>query len=256
MRGKVWLLNVWASWCVACRDEHPLLIEYAQVRSRADLRAQLQRQTRRCARMARRAGRSLHRERRRSRWPCRRSITESTARLKLMSSIKAARFVSNMLARDARRLVGKDPAAGPGIKSPGNIQMTRLRLFRLLLLCLLASVRDGAGAGGRSPSDDPVIEQRLAKLSKELRCLQCQNQTLADSPAGLAADLRREIREQMKAGKSDQGDHCVSHPALRRLHSVSTARHVHDLPALVWSFRLVARPACTCSSATSSNDAI
>ena len=54
------------------------------------------------------------------------------------------------------------------------------------------------------PSDDPVIEQRLANLSKELRCLQCQNQTLADSPAGLAADLRREIRIQMKAGKSDQ----------------------------------------------------
>jgi len=54
------------------------------------------------------------------------------------------------------------------------------------------------------PSDDPVIEQRLANLSKELRCLQCQNQTLADSPAGLAADLRREIRIQMKAGKSDK----------------------------------------------------
>jgi cytochrome c biogenesis protein CcmG/thiol:disulfide interchange protein DsbE len=30
MRGKVWLLNVWASWCVACRDEHPWLIEYAK----------------------------------------------------------------------------------------------------------------------------------------------------------------------------------------------------------------------------------
>ena len=30
MRGKVWLLNVWASWCVACRDEHPYLIEYAK----------------------------------------------------------------------------------------------------------------------------------------------------------------------------------------------------------------------------------
>src|ERR1041385_8307060 len=30
MRGKVWLLNVWASWCVSCRDEHPLLIDYAK----------------------------------------------------------------------------------------------------------------------------------------------------------------------------------------------------------------------------------
>ena len=33
MRGKVWLLNVWASWCVACRDEHPLLLQYAKTRS-------------------------------------------------------------------------------------------------------------------------------------------------------------------------------------------------------------------------------
>ena len=54
------------------------------------------------------------------------------------------------------------------------------------------------------PSGDPVIEKRLEKLSHELRCLQCQNQTLADSPSDLAADMRNEIREQMKAGKSDQ----------------------------------------------------
>jgi cytochrome c-type biogenesis protein CcmH len=53
------------------------------------------------------------------------------------------------------------------------------------------------------PSGDPVIEKRLENLSHELRCLQCQNQTLADSPSDLAADMRREIREQMKAGKSD-----------------------------------------------------
>src|SRR6476660_40694 len=52
--------------------------------------------------------------------------------------------------------------------------------------------------------DDPVIENRLMNLSKELRCLVCQNETLADSQAGLAEDLRREIREQMKAGKSDK----------------------------------------------------
>jgi cytochrome c-type biogenesis protein CcmH len=51
---------------------------------------------------------------------------------------------------------------------------------------------------------DPAIEKRLQSLSKELRCLVCQNETLADSQAGLAEDLRREIREQMKAGKSDK----------------------------------------------------
>src|SRR5215813_8974167 len=82
--------------------------------------------------------------------------------------------------------------------------MTRLCFLSLLLICLLASVVIAQVQEEEVPSDDPVIEQRLANLSKELRCLQCQNQTLADSPAGLAADLRREIRGQMKAGKSDQ----------------------------------------------------
>ena len=82
--------------------------------------------------------------------------------------------------------------------------MTHSRLLALLLLCLLSSFAMAQVQEEERPSDDPVIEQRLTKLSQELRCLQCQNQTLADSPAGLAADLRREIREQMKAGKSDQ----------------------------------------------------
>jgi cytochrome c-type biogenesis protein CcmH len=86
-----------------------------------------------------------------------------------------------------------------------NNQMTRSRLLALLLLSLLPSFAAMAQVQTEDqPSDDPVIEQRLAKLSHELRCLQCQNQTLADSPSDLAADLRREIRAQMKAGKSDQ----------------------------------------------------
>jgi len=82
--------------------------------------------------------------------------------------------------------------------------MTRWRFASILFICLVASVVVAQVREEEIPSDDPVIEQRLANLSKQLRCLQCQNQTLADSPAGLAADLRREIRVQMKAGKSDQ----------------------------------------------------
>ena len=82
--------------------------------------------------------------------------------------------------------------------------MTRSCLLALLLLCLLSSFAMAQVQEEDRPSDDPVIEQRLAKLSHELRCLQCQNQTLADSPAGLATDMRNEIRSQMKAGKSDQ----------------------------------------------------
>ena len=81
--------------------------------------------------------------------------------------------------------------------------MTRSSVLAVLLLCLFSSFAIAQVQQEDQPSGDPVIEARLAKLSQDLRCLQCQNQTLADSPAGLAADLRREIRQQMKAGKSD-----------------------------------------------------
>jgi cytochrome c-type biogenesis protein CcmH len=52
--------------------------------------------------------------------------------------------------------------------------------------------------------EDPVLEKRVMDLASELRCLVCQNQTLADSHADLAVDLRNSIREQMQRGASDK----------------------------------------------------
>ena len=52
-------------------------------------------------------------------------------------------------------------------------------------------------------ADDPVIEQRLISISEEMRCLVCQNESLAGSRSDLANDLRREIRTLIKEGKSD-----------------------------------------------------
>jgi len=51
--------------------------------------------------------------------------------------------------------------------------------------------------------DDPVLQARYEQLTRELRCLVCQNETIADSNAMLARDLRREVRDLMLAGKSD-----------------------------------------------------
>ncbi len=51
---------------------------------------------------------------------------------------------------------------------------------------------------------DPVLEARMLKLTAELRCLVCQNQTIADSHAGLAVDLRNEVREMLRNGATDQ----------------------------------------------------
>ncbi|HEX4583799.1 MAG TPA: cytochrome c-type biogenesis protein [Burkholderiaceae bacterium] len=69
----------------------------------------------------------------------------------------------------------------------------------------LAAAAFAAGAREAPPvGQDPVIEQRMMKLADELRCLVCQNQTLADSKADLAEDLRQEIRELMQKGQSDE----------------------------------------------------
>jgi len=51
---------------------------------------------------------------------------------------------------------------------------------------------------------DPALEARYLALTHELRCMQCQNESIADSPVGLAADLRREVRDMLLAGKSDE----------------------------------------------------
>jgi cytochrome c-type biogenesis protein CcmH len=53
-------------------------------------------------------------------------------------------------------------------------------------------------------ADDPVTEQRLVSISEEMRCLVCQNESLAGSRSDLANDLRREIRTLIKEGKSDE----------------------------------------------------
>jgi cytochrome c-type biogenesis protein CcmH len=86
----------------------------------------------------------------------------------------------------------------------------------------------GAAAAADAPSvaSSAALEARLKKLETELRCLVCQNQTLADSNADLASDLRREVRELALAGKNDTeirdflvaryGDFVLYDPPLKR----------------------------------------
>ena len=56
----------------------------------------------------------------------------------------------------------------------------------------------------RPVADDPALEKKVITLSNELRCLVCQNQTIADSNAELAVDLRNQVRKQLSEGKSDR----------------------------------------------------
>jgi len=56
----------------------------------------------------------------------------------------------------------------------------------------------------RTVAADPALEKKVITLSNELRCLVCQNQTIADSNAELAVDLRNQVRKQLSEGKSDR----------------------------------------------------
>jgi cytochrome c-type biogenesis protein CcmH len=62
----------------------------------------------------------------------------------------------------------------------------------------------GVGAARAQSGQDAALDARVRTFARQVRCLVCQNETLADSQAGLAADLRQEIREQMMAGRSDE----------------------------------------------------
>ena len=76
--------------------------------------------------------------------------------------------------------------------------MRRMTALLLLVLALPAYAKEAAPA-----APDPALEQRVMRLTAELRCLVCQNQSLADSHADLAIDLKNQVRSQMQAGKSD-----------------------------------------------------
>ncbi len=72
-----------------------------------------------------------------------------------------------------------------------------------LVLLLFAYSPFLASEEARPLADDPVLEERVKAISYELRCLVCQNQTIADSNAGLAIDLRNQVRDMLKRGMSD-----------------------------------------------------
>jgi cytochrome c-type biogenesis protein CcmH len=69
-------------------------------------------------------------------------------------------------------------------------------LAAMLLAC------SAAAQTARPAADDPELEARMMAIAGELRCVVCQNQTVADSHAELAGDLRQQIRDQLKAGRS------------------------------------------------------
>ena len=95
----------------------------------------------------------------------------------------------------------------------------------LLALAVFAASTCAAAREAPPEAAEPAIEARMVRITSELRCLVCQNQTIADSNAALAVDLRQETREMLKQGKTDAeivdymtaryGDFVLYRPPLR-----------------------------------------
>jgi cytochrome c-type biogenesis protein CcmH len=81
--------------------------------------------------------------------------------------------------------------------------MTWRASFLALFGALLLGVAIPSAAFDIESMPTPEMQRRYDGLTHELRCMQCQNQSIADSPVGLAEDLRRDVREQIIAGKTD-----------------------------------------------------
>ena len=83
-----------------------------------------------------------------------------------------------------------------------NIKFIKLQQF-LSCICLAVFIHIVHADEAAPLASDPALEQRLVSISEEMRCLVCQNESLSGSRSELAQDLRREIRDLIKQGKTD-----------------------------------------------------
>ena len=124
---------------------------------------------------------------------------------------------------------GPQPA-GPGVAAPPTAASEPAGSLSAAPLAsgqAVAAPTITLGPEAAPMTEEPVLEARLLKLSEELRCLVCQNESLASSRAELADDLRREVRDLLREGKSDQavkdflveryGDFVLYRPELKPL---------------------------------------
>lgn len=80
----------------------------------------------------------------------------------------------------------------------------RTSTLRTVCVVALLGIGQAGAVDTNEPFDDPVLNERYQTLIREVRCMKCQNQTIADSPIDVAADLRRQIHTMIGEGASDR----------------------------------------------------
>lgn len=194
MRGQVWVLNVFASWCTACVAEHTSLLRFSQEHplpliglAYKDASVDTQK------------------------WLDQRGNPYRQVALDMDGNIGidfGVYGVPETYVIDAEGVI-RYRQVGPIAEDFYDVHVAPILAEKKQEQ---SAEKDNA-ENGKSVSDDSAvpatkltqqeIDTRIKKLAQELRCLVCQNQTIADSTASLAQDLKRQITDQIRAGKTD-----------------------------------------------------
>jgi len=116
--------------------------------------------------------------------------------------------------------------------------MRSLRSYASRAACLAVLLSGAVFAVDITTLPTPQLQARYESLTHELRCMQCMNNSIADSPVGLASDLRRDVKEQLLAGKTD--DQIRAHMVARYGNVILFTPPMDSSTAWVWVLPVLA----------------
>ena len=234
----MYVLNVWGTWCIACREEHEALLAIAQQHVVPIIGLDYMDQRDKARQWLTQLGN-----------PYDAVAFDTDGRTAIDWGVYGApetflvdgegrvifKFISPMTAEVWQREFLPRIAAARGAAHEAR-EATHLRdpcargLSLSMLTGLAARAADAVDVYGELR--DPALQARYETITHDLRCLVCQNESIADSNVELASDLRRQVREMLIAGKSDDAIFRFHDRSVRRIRALQPAAEPKTL--LIW----------------------